>query len=100
MFKQYINYITDNPKKYWFKRKLYGWGWTPATWQGWLVILAFLGAIIWDATTLNPKANTHETVVFFVTVLVTVAILILICYLTGESPRWQWGKPKQPNDEP
>ena len=24
--------------KYWFKAKTYGYGWTPATWQGWGII--------------------------------------------------------------
>lgn len=33
MFKNYLDYIRDNPHGYWFKRKLYGWGWTPVTWQ-------------------------------------------------------------------
>ena len=26
----------------WFKAKKYGYGWYPATWQGWLVILVYL----------------------------------------------------------
>ena len=27
-------YIRNNPKGYWFKRKLYGWGWFPVKWEG------------------------------------------------------------------
>ena len=38
MFKKYWQYLKDNPEGYWFKRKLYGWGWVPVKWQGWLVI--------------------------------------------------------------
>jgi len=38
----YLEYLKDNPNKYWFRRKLYGWGWTPATWQGWLTLLIFI----------------------------------------------------------
>jgi hypothetical protein len=34
MFKKYIEYLKDNPQGYWFKRKVWGWGWTPVTWQG------------------------------------------------------------------
>jgi hypothetical protein len=28
----------------WFRARSYGWGWTPATVEGWLVMLAFLVA--------------------------------------------------------
>ncbi len=27
MIKKYLNYIKDNPEHYWFKAKIYGWGW-------------------------------------------------------------------------
>lgn len=37
MLKEYLEYLKDNPKHLWFKRKLYGWGWVPVRWQGWLV---------------------------------------------------------------
>src|SRR5262245_12007807 len=40
---RYIRYLKDNPEQYWFKRRTYGWGWVPATWQGWLTLLIFLG---------------------------------------------------------
>ena len=33
MFKNYLDYIRDNPKGYWFKRKPFGYGWTPVKWQ-------------------------------------------------------------------
>jgi hypothetical protein len=86
----YIGYLKDNPDGYWFKRKLYGWGWVPATWKGWLVILvwvtlfAFLMAMI--------EENDHEigkniAVIFFIT-----GLLIWICYKKGEKPKWSWGK--------
>ena len=39
LFKDYLAYVKDNPDHYWF---MYGWGWTPGTWQGWLVLAAAL----------------------------------------------------------
>ena len=34
--------------RYWFPAKRYGWGWgPPATWQGWAVLAAFVGASGW-----------------------------------------------------
>ena len=26
----------------WFRRKTFGWGWTPAGWEGWLATLLFI----------------------------------------------------------
>lgn len=92
MFKHYLEYLKDNPQGYWFKRKLYGWGWTPATWQGWSAVLAYLGG----AVTLALKARNLESdqevraEFLFPLIFLTLA-LIIIAYLKGEKPRWQWG---------
>ena len=32
--------------KFWFKRKKYGWGWRPASYEGWAVTLAVFGYIV------------------------------------------------------
>lgn len=45
MLQKYRDYLQDNPKKLWFKRKLYGWGWTPVKWQGWLTIIIYIALI-------------------------------------------------------
>lgn len=95
--KAYRAYIKDNPEGYWFKRKLYGWGWTPATREGWLVTLGFLAFIIlvaWRAeqAQLTGSEVTYQVVVPFIVAVVT---LIGICWRKGESPRWQWRIPKK-----
>lgn len=46
MLQKYLSYLHDNPKGYWFKAKPFGWGWTPVTWQGWLVILVYIALIL------------------------------------------------------
>lgn len=72
-------------KKLWFKRKLYGWGWTPVTWQGWAVLVLYI-------LFLTRAFGEGETFSSFSPGLVVVTVfLILICYATGEEPRWQWG---------
>ncbi len=76
----YIKYIKDNPKKLWFKRKIYGWGWTPVKWQGWLTIILYIFIILISI----PDKNILDIV------LATI-LLIYICYKKGEKPRWQWG---------
>ncbi|MCX6748167.1 MAG: hypothetical protein NT076_01035 [Candidatus Pacearchaeota archaeon] len=84
----YIKYIKNNPKGYWFKRKLYGWGWVPSRWQGWLVLLIW--AILFTLSLVMIEENDHEIGKNFA-VIITV-ILIWICYKKGEKPRWSWGK--------
>lgn len=90
--KKYIEYLKDNPRGYWFKRKIYGWGWTPATWQGWLITLIYLILVIVFAFTIDESSPVRE---FFFTfllpfILLTVAF-IRIAHKKGERPRWQWG---------
>ena len=100
MLKEYIAYLQYNPKGYWFKRKLFGWGWTPARWHGW----AALGAYVLSLYVLFIKidANSHsgsDTLFgFVVPLLVSTSILVVLCYVKGEKPTWQWGIPKKEKD--
>ncbi|KQV43042.1 MULTISPECIES: hypothetical protein [unclassified Duganella] len=76
-------------KQYWFPAKRYGWGWgVPVTWQGWLVLVAYLLAMVGGALLLNPA---HSPLGFLALTTVATSIFILVCYLTGEPPRWRWG---------
>jgi drug/metabolite transporter (DMT)-like permease len=93
MISLYIPYAKDNPKNLWFKRKLYGWGWTPVTWQGWLATLVYVGLAVLFALTIDENSPPQEVVFTFVipVVLLTIAF-IRVAYKKGESPRWQWGR--------
>ena len=95
----YIAYLKDNPKGYWFKRRLFGWGWFPVKWQGWAVTLSYIAALILLGLTIDENSPKNE--VFFMfelpLVLLTVA-LIRICYKKGEKPKWQWGLPEEYKD--
>lgn len=99
MFKKYLNYIKDNPKHYWFKRKIWGFGWIPATWQGWLVTLLYL-ALIFILVFIkeeyipgNPDSGSNF-LVFGLPFIVLTILFIFIAYKKGEKPKWQWGFPK------
>lgn len=97
MFKRYVEYLKDNPEGHWFKRKLFGWGWTPVTWQGWLITFTFVGFILWSGIDFGVRTSEptgSETVWFFIKLVVAIALLMAICYRFGESPKWQWGIPK------
>ena len=78
----------EDSKEIWFRRKLYGWGWTPCTWQGWATLLAWVVIVAVLAGGLDY---------FFwrkIGVLLATAMLIYICYTKGEKPCWQWEKCK------
>ncbi len=83
-------------RKVWFKRKLYGWGWTPATWQGWLVTAIFAGIIFWLGRSFDSESSIRESfMTFFIPLIFLTILFIYIAYRTGEKPFWQWGKRKE-----
>ena len=92
---RYIEYLKDNPERYWFKRKLYGWGWTPATREGWATLAFFIAVYAWLLVSFLKRPEPTDTDVFrfFAEISLWVALLIGVCYKTGEPPKWQWGIP-------
>jgi len=80
--------MSDDPVRYWFPAKRFGWGWgLPATWQGWIVYAAFGAAEFALAKQLMPG----DPVRFGLGTLALVAVLVGICYVKGEPPAWRWG---------
>lgn len=100
MIKEYLKYLKDNPQGYWFKAKLYGWGWTPATWQGWCVILVYIVLVLVLVISRekdipgNPDSGSNF-LTFAVPVIVLTVLLVSVAYKKGEKPRWQWGVSKK-----
>lgn len=96
VFKKYLAYLKDNPEGYWFKRKLYGWGWVPVTLQGWMVVGLYIILVILSVLTLNEDSALPEVAFTFLLPLALLTFaLIRICYKKGEPPRWQWGIPPE-----
>jgi hypothetical protein len=96
VFERQRAYLKDNPKGYWFKRKLYGWGWVPVRWQGWAVVGAWLGAVLLLSRTLDEASPPREVMFTFVLPVAFLTLLLIrICYRKGEKPRWQWGPPDE-----
>ena len=99
MLKKYIAYLKDNPEGYWFRRKLYGWGWTPAKWQGWCVTFIYILLILVlvlsreEAIPGNPDSGSNF-LTFALPIIALTILLIVIAYKKGEKPRWQWGEDK------
>ena len=92
-----LAYLTS-PKHWWMVTKSYGWGWVPSTWQGWYILLLYIGGVLETLsislvlTRLDPLASSWfvisglflQTVVFF-----------MVSLATGEKPRWRWGKKRK-----
>jgi hypothetical protein len=79
-----------NTSKYWFPAKRYGWGWgLPSVWQGWAVLIGYVVLVLGGVPFIHA---TKGGVVYIPYVAVLTVGLIAICWLTGEPPRWRWGK--------
>lgn len=95
MYKTYAEYVKDNPKGYWFKAKIYGWGWTPVTWQGWAVTLGYVLLLVLLALTIDESSQPKEiALMFLLPAAILTSCLIRICYAKGEKPGWRWGLKK------
>lgn len=92
----------QNHKKYLMKRRRFGWGWIPVTWQGWVFLVLQLAIIFVAATSLPAKPTqptTGELVRFFVIVGCAIAALVLVSIQWGPTPRWRWGKKQSDNPD-
>lgn len=80
----------NNVKQYWFPAKSYGWGWgIPNTWQGWAILIAYVGGIVVAAVTVQPEERPGE---FFSILGALTVALLTVCWLKGEPPKWRWGR--------
>ena len=76
-------------KPYWFPAKGIGWGWgPPVTWQGWVVLLLWAGAL---AAGMFLLRHHGYRLPFRLAYLLAMGVILgLICYKTGEPPQWRW----------
>jgi hypothetical protein len=74
---------------YWFPAKRYGWGWgLPITWQGWVVLIAFLCLVVAGSWIFPPGTKLISYIAY---VVAWSFILLIVCWMKGEPPRWRWG---------
>jgi len=88
IFINYIKYFKTNPENLWFRKKLYGWGWTPVKWQGWITILVAVLIFVFFWVDLMSGKN---ILINIIVIIVDFLALLFICYKKGEKPSWQWG---------
>lgn len=77
-------------RSYWFPAKRYGWGWGfPTRWQGWAVIAAYVVLIGAGLVVIRPSIRPASFLAYLI--LLTI-VLIAVCWLKGEPPRWHRGR--------
>jgi hypothetical protein len=87
--------VTD----YWFKRRRYGWGYFPSSWQGWAATALLLVLVIGPALFISDdNDSTALAVGYVVYVLVVAAGFLAVAVLKGPTPKWRWGR--SPSDHP
>lgn len=79
--------------KIWFRRKKYGYGWVPATWEGWLCIGLFIASVIISTIAIaqldiNEQQKTGWQIL---TTTCCAMLLVYVSYKKGEPARWSWG---------
>ena len=73
----------------WFAPKRYGFGsGLPISWQGWLIMLAYLALVIAPAILFPEK----PLIIFAILIPATIALVIITARTTRGGWRWRWGK--------
>ena len=81
--------------KYWFKRRRYGWGWIPVTWQGWTAVIVYLVIVVAGSLMLRGTPEdtfTKELGFYLLYVAIASAALFRISSKYGPEPKWRWGE--------
>jgi hypothetical protein len=81
--------------RYWFRPKRYGYGATPATWEGWVVTLAVTGIVIGSVVGMELLVDRSDFTAWIVWALaigaVTVWFVRMVRERTDGEWRWRWG---------
>ncbi len=78
--------------EYWFKAKKFGYGWYPSTWQGWLVLAAYLAVLTVFVLYFVSQGENFNVLEYLAGVVILTSALIYVCYKKGEPAHWRWGK--------
>lgn len=82
--------MSKNNQTIWFPAKKYGWGWgLPIAKQGWIVVVIYFAFVAYGVFSLiNHKFSLTFYFLYFGVITI---LLIIVCYLKGEKPKWRWG---------
>jgi len=77
-------------QQYWFKANKSGYGWHPANWKGWVILLFYIAFLAQSFIQVDTYSHSvSDTLINFLPrFLLFTAILTIITYLKGESITW------------
>jgi hypothetical protein len=83
-------------KQVWFANKRNGYGWRPASWQGWACVgvYTFYTAFITVWFLSSAVIRTADVLVYLGLMTFGLGCLIWISMEYAEKPKWRWGKKK------
>ncbi len=95
--KPYFPDLSSRPGVLWFRAKRYGWGWVPVTWQGWAILAMYVYWIVSTVVFIDSSVHSVSDFLlqFIPKVYIVTVFFIIICYATGETPGWRWGRAKE-----
>ena len=86
-----------------FKRKRYGYGWTPVTLGGWIIVAVFVAAIVLWSLLMLPSTNAptlEQGIVYAVGLLAITILMLIVTRRHAPRGKWRWGrKPTDKADE-
>lgn len=83
-------------KKYWFKRKRYGYGFYPVTKKGWALILIYI--ILLTVISLMWEKNILiNNLTYTLSTLGLTTILLYLSFKNSPKAKWRWGSKKEDN---
>ena len=84
----------ENTKGYWFKAYQRGYGWFPASWKGWAVIIIYFFNVYFGVSLAGRITHDKiQTLILYLPVLTLTTIMYFIIVIkTGEKAKWRWRK--------
>lgn len=85
---------------YWFKRRRYGWGWTPVSREGWLVVAGFVAALVIPAILIDDRLEDSGWWLggWFAWLAICVIGMFVVTRRHAPPGKWRWGT--KPDDNP
>ena len=78
--------------EFWFKPKVFGYGATPVTWEGWAAVAVFVAIVVLCTVALTVrKQSLWAWSPWSITLIVaTVALVVVSYWKTDGDWRWSW----------
>jgi uncharacterized membrane protein len=83
-------------RKLWFKAKRYGFGWIPCSWEGWLVLIAFVLFQVWNFLRIDSMSHSNSDTLrpFIIQLALSLVVLSFIMSWKGEKLGLCWRNKK------